>query len=299
MPSDAARPASHTDRVPSRASVRVAPQPEEHAGGELELVELSADHPGFSDADYRRRRNEIAQLAIDYVDGEPVPHVAYTEAEHAVWREVRSHLRALHERYACREYIEACELLPLDGEHLPQLDEVNTRLAAHQGFRLVPVAGLVSGRMFLSYLSRQTFLSTQYMRHPNAPLYTPEPDVIHELVGHAPTLAHPLFAHANELFGRAALRLDDDAMIGVARLYWYSLEFGVVRERGALKAVGAGLLSSVGELARFEEQAELQPFDAAAIAATPYDPTDYHSVLFVADDFASMVGALERYLDEA
>jgi phenylalanine-4-hydroxylase len=299
MPSDTARPAPHPDRIPSRASVRVAPQPEEHAGGEVELVELSADHPGFSDADYRRRRNEIARLALDYVDGEPVPRVAYTEAEHAVWREVRSHLRPLHERYACREYVEACELLRLDAERLPQLDDVNAMLTAHQGFRLVPVAGLVSGRMFLSYLSRQTFLSTQYLRHQNAPLYTPEPDIIHELVGHAPTLAHPLFAHANELFGRAALRLDDDAMVGVARLYWYSLKFGVVRERGALKAVGAGLLSSFGELGRFEDQAELRPFDARAIADTPYDPTDYQSLLFVAEDFPSMVGAIERYLDEA
>lgn len=287
------------DRVPSRSSVRVAPQPDEHAGGEVEIVELSADHPGFSDADYRRRRNEIARLALDYVDGKPVPHVAYTEEEHAVWREVWSHLRPLHLRYACREVLEAGERVRLDPQRVPQLADVNELLAAHHGFRLVPVAGLVSGRMFLSYLARRTFLSTQYMRHHNAPLYTPEPDVIHELVGHAATLAHPLFARASALFGEAALRLSDEAMVGVARLYWYSLEFGVVRERGALKAVGAGLLSSFGELGRFEASAELRPFDAAAVAATPYDPTDYQSVLFVADGLPAMVDEIERFLTKA
>lgn len=286
-----------SDRVPSCASVRVAPRPDEHAGGEVELVELSADHPGFSDPDYRRRRNEIARLALDYVDGGDVPRVVYTEAEHGVWREVWAHLRPLHARYACREYLEAGERVRLDPQNVPQLADVNTLLRARDGFRLAPVAGLVSGRMFLSYLARRTFLSTQYMRHHNAPLYTPEPDVVHELVGHACTLAHPSFTQVSELFGQAALRSDDEAMTAVARLYWYSLEFGLVRERGELKAVGAGLLSSYGELARFEERAELRPFDAKVIADTPYDPTDYQAVLFVADSFTSMVDDIARHLE--
>ncbi len=260
-------------------------------------MELSADHPGFSDPDYRRRRNEIARLALDYVDGQQVPRVVYTDAEHGVWREVWSHLRPLHARYACREYLEAGERVRLDPESVPQLADVNALLAGQNGFRLAPVAGLVSGRMFLSYLARRTFLSTQYMRHHNAPLYTPEPDVVHELVGHASTLAHPTFTRASELFGQAALRIDDDAMTAVARLYWYSLEFGLVREQGLLKAVGAGLLSSYGELARFEERSELRPFDAAAIAETPYDPTDYQAVLFVAESFTAMVDEIARYLE--
>lgn len=286
-----------SDRVPSCASVRVAPRPDEHAGGEVELVELSADHPGFSDPDYRRRRNEIARVALDYVDGRDVPRVVYTEAEHGVWREVWSHLRPLHARYACREYLEAGERVRLDPQNVPQLADVNTLLRAREGFRLAPVAGLVSGRMFLSYLARRTFLSTQYMRHHNAPLYTPEPDVVHELVGHASTLAHPSFTQVSELFGQAALRCDDEGMTAVARLYWYSLEFGLVRERGEIKAVGAGLLSSYGELARFEERAELRPFDAKVIADTPYDPTDYQAVLFVADSFTSMVDDIARHLE--
>jgi phenylalanine-4-hydroxylase len=286
------------DRVPSRSSVRVAPCPQDHAGGEVELVELSADHPGFSDADYRRRRNEIARLALDHVAGQPVAPVAYTDAEHGVWRDVWRHLAPLHARYACREYLEAGERVRLDRDRVPQLADVNTMLQGLDGFQLAPVAGLVSGRMFLSYLARRTFLSTQYMRHHNAPLYTPEPDVVHELVGHASTLAHPEFMRASELFGRAALRSNDEAMTAVARLYWYSLEFGLVRERGTIKAVGAGLLSSFGELAKFEERAELWPFDAATIAATPYDPTDYQAVLFVADSFTAMIDNIERYLDK-
>jgi len=273
------------------------PPPEKHAGGEIELVELSADHPGFFDATYRQRRNEIARLALNYVDGAPVPRVEYTPQEHAVWRDVCEHLKPLHERYACREYLDACTRIQLTPDRIPQLEDVNAMLATSGGFRFLPVAGLVSGTMFLSYLAQKTFLSTQYMRHHSVPLYTPEPDVVHELIGHSATLAQPLFAKANEMFGHAAVRLNDsDVMTGVARLYWYSLEFGLVREDGALKAIGAGLLSSFGELERFEKHASIRPFNPEEMAATPYDPTTYQSILYVGESFESMVEQLDRFL---
>ena len=140
------------------------------------------------------------------------------------------------------------------------------------------------------------FLSTQYMRHPSAPLYTPEPDVVHEMIGHAVSLANDDFALLNRRFGEVARTLPDEAMEPLIRAYWYSLEFGVIREGGALKVFGAGLLSSFGECGRFETEAKLAPFDLDVIAATPFDPTNYQNTLFVAPSFEAMKHALLDWL---
>src|SRR5258708_18477468 len=203
-----------------------------------ELLQLDTDHPGFHDAVYRRRRNEIARAALDYREG-PVPEIAYTEQEHEVWAEVWRHLDPLHERYACRAYREASQRIALSRQRIPQLTEVNATIHPLLGFSMVPVAGLVAAKAFLSKLGHDVFLSTQYMRHHSVPLYTPEPDVVHELIGHAATFAHEKFVRLNRAFGEAALRADDELMMErIGRLYWYTLEFGVVREGDSLKVFG-------------------------------------------------------------
>lgn len=277
--------------------------PEVHAGGRSGLVEMEADHPGFHDLAYRQRRDHIAQAAFDYRDGNPVPVVDYTEVEHGAWREVWAHLHPLHERYACGAYQWTAARVGLPRDRIPQLGEVNARIEPIHGFRMLPVAGLVAAGTFLSYLSRGVFLSTQYMRHHSVPLYTPEPDVIHELVGHAATFADEGFARINRLFGQAALRAvkkEDDALVErIARLYWYTLEFGVVGEGGRNKVYGAGLLSSFGELGRFETEARLLPFDAEAVAGTPYDPTAYQGTLFRADNLDTVFAECAAWLTRA
>jgi phenylalanine-4-hydroxylase len=261
------------------------------------LVELDADHPGLNDPDYRRRRNEIARTAVDYRGIGPVPAVAYTDDEQEVWREVWRHLDPLHQRYACRAYLEAAARVALSRKVIPQLHEVNARIEPLQGFRMVPVAGLVTAKAFLEKLGEGVFLSTQYMRHHSVPLYTPEPDVVHELIGHAATFTHPQFAELNRAFGGAALRVDPRRIESIGRLYWYTLEFGVVREAGALKVYGAGLLSSFGELGRFETEEGLAGWDVDRIANTPYDPSRYQEQLFVAPSFEQMVADVTRWLD--
>ncbi len=261
-----------------------------------ELVQLDGNHPGFRDPGYRQRRNAIAQLALDYREG-PVPDVGYTDEEQEVWRHVWAHLDPLHSRRACREVREAQALVPLDRRRIPQLSEVNRALAPLTGIRLVPVAGLVSPRQFMLRLGEGAFLATQYMRHHSRPLYTPEPDVIHELVGHAATLGHPRFAALNRRFGALAERAGEHEILGLIRVYWYTLEFGLVREAGELKAYGAGLLSSYGELETFDQRAELRPLDLDLVAATPFDPSDYQRWLYVADSFDAMETALEDWLE--
>ena len=199
-------------------------------GGENELVKLDPDHPGFRDPSYRARRDAIARLALEYREGEPPPLVAYTDQEHAVWKTVWENLEPLHRSRAIREWREGTEELSLDKRAVPQLVEIDERLKA-PGMQMLPVAGLISARGFLSCLGRGVFLSTQYMRHHSRPLYTPEPDVIHELIGHATSFFDPDYVRLSRLFGEAALVADAPTLARLERVYWYTLEFGVARER--------------------------------------------------------------------
>jgi len=263
-----------------------------------QLVALDPDHPGFRDPIYRARRNAIAKLALDHREGTPPPFVAYTEQEHEVWRTVWEHLTPLHAARAVREWRAAADRLQLDRTWVPQLAEVN-ELTRHPGIEMLPVAGLINADGFLSALGRGVFRSTQYMRHHSVPLYTPEPDVVHELVGHATSFLAPEIVALSRSFGEVALRADPATMQQLERLYWYTLEFGVALEDGELKAYGAGLLSSFGELGELGARARLLPFDPEIMAQTPYDPTAYQSRLFVAPSFSDMVRQLEAWLAAA
>lgn len=261
-----------------------------------DLVALDRDHPGFRDPVYRERRNLIARLAIEHRPGDPLPIVEYSPEENEVWRISLETLVPLHAERACRAFLERWPLLGFTPTRIPQLAEMDRLLRDLSGIGLRPVAGLVSPRTFLSELADGRFLSTQYVRHHSTPLYTPEPDVIHELVGHAAALAHPAFAGINRLFGEAAKVASEAEMEALTYAYWWTVEFGVVREDGELKALGAGLLSSFGELGRFRTEAELVPFSVERAGATPYDPTDYQPQLFVAESTEAMLGELERWL---
>ena len=267
------------------------------AGGSAELVELDQDHPGFRDALYRRRRNQIAQLAMNFQEGDPIPVVEYTPVEHGVWETVWRELTPVHQARACRRYLDALEVLNFDTSHVPQLSEVNAILADRGGIQFLPVAGLVSAQAFLNYMGRGVFLSTQYIRHASKPLYTPEPDVVHELIGHAVTLADPELCQLNRRFGEASVNApSDEALARIARLYWYTIEFGAVMEHGEIRAYGAGLLSSFGELDRFATRAELRPLDPSHAMAREYDPTDYQAVVYVADSLERMAEQVEEAL---
>jgi phenylalanine-4-hydroxylase len=266
------------------------------ANDTTQLVELDRDHPGFRDPAYRARRDEIARLALEHRAGQPAPVVEYTPQEHAVWRTALEHLEPLHARYATRAFLARWPDLAFERGRIPSFAEVNARLATATGFRLAPVAGLVTPKVFMLHLAADEFLATQYIRHHSAPLYTPEPDVIHELVGHAALLADPAFARVNRLFGEATRVADDATIERLIRVYWYALEFGVVEEAGGHRVVGAGLLSSYGELGRFTTAPVVRPFDLDAMAATPFDPTTYQATLFAAPSAERLLADLEAWL---
>jgi phenylalanine-4-hydroxylase len=260
------------------------------------LVKLDPDHPGFKDPDYRNRRNQIAQIALSYVPGAPIPSAPYTEQEHLVWQTIWKALGPAHRKHACAEYLECVRKLSFDTNRIPQLADVSQKIEAISGFRLEPVAGLVEPRVFLESLASGVFLCTQYIRHYSTPLYTPEPDVAHEIIGHAITLASPRFAEINRLFGEAVKRTTDSQELDrLAKVYWFTIEFGVLREGEEVKAYGTGLLSSAGELEEMHK-AELRPLDLAAASRHNYDPTHYQSVLFCASSFIELCSSLREFL---
>ncbi len=268
----------------------------ETAADRKAVVQLDPDHPGFRDEGYRARRNQIARIAMEYQPGMPVPDAPYTPQEHQVWRAIREALEPAHQKHACAEYLECIRRLDLPWERIPQMREVTARVQAISGFRLEPVAGLVEPRVFLESLADGVFLSTQYIRHHSTPFYTPEPDVVHEVVGHAVILASERMAELNRLVGQAVKRTSSaEALERLARVYWFTIEFGVLREDGRLKAYGTGLLSSAGELEAMHG-AELRPLDLEAAARQEYDPTKFQPVLFCADSFETMFETLKDYL---
>lgn len=274
----------------------VAVKTDEAAPDRNTIVQLDPDHPGFRDQEYRARRNRIAQIAMAYQPGDPIPDAPYTADEHEVWRAIWQALQPAHQAHACAEYRAALHRLSFDPHRIPQLREVNEKVHAISGFRLEPVAGLVQPRVFLENLANGVFLCTQYIRHHSTPLYTPEPDVVHEIVGHGVTLASESLAELNRLFGEAVKRTTQpDALEQLSRVYWFTIEFGVLREDGEVKAYGTGLLSSAGELEEMRG-AELRPLDLDAVAQQQYDPTHFQPVLFCADSFESMCVALRKYL---
>jgi phenylalanine-4-hydroxylase len=260
------------------------------------IVPLDPDHPGFRDREYRDRRNAIANIAMSYKPGSTIPAAPYTDLEHGVWKTIWEALGPAHREHACAEYLDCVDRLAFDPDRIPQLDEVSRKVEAISGFRLEPVAGLVEPRVFLESLARGVFLSTQYIRHHSTPLYTPEPDVAHEIIGHAVTLASTRLAELNRLFGEAVKRTEDASELDrLSRVYWFTIEFGVLRENGQIKAYGTGLLSSAGELSEMHK-AELRPLDINAAADHVYDPTHYQAELFCADSFDEMYETLKEFL---
>ncbi|EGD81433.1 phenylalanine hydroxylase [Salpingoeca rosetta] len=262
--------------------------------------DLKSDHPGFTDAEYRKRRAFFADIAINYKHGEPIPRVEYTADEIATWGQVFNKLTALYPTHACAEFNRVFPLLVENcgyrADNVPQLEDISQFLKDSTGFRLRPVAGLLSSRDFLAGLAFRVFHSTQYLRHKSKPLYTPEPDICHEILGHVPLFADKGFAEFSQEIGLASLGASDEDVTKLATVYWFTVEFGLCRQNGELKAYGAGLLSSFGELEYcLSDKPKVHPFEPEVTGVTEYPVTVYQPQYFVAESFASAKEKVRKF----
>lgn len=246
------------------------------------VVELADGHPGATDPAYRARRDATAAAALAWSPGRPVPRIDYTAEEDGTWAAVVAALLPRWRADAAASFLDGVDALDLPVDRVPQLDEVSARLHPLVGFRYHPVAGLAPLREFYRSFGDGIFHSTQYLRHHSRPLYTPEPDVCHEVLGHAHQLADPGVAALYRAVAAAASRLEAEASLRfVSRVFWHTAEFGLVQEGDRVAVWGAGLLSSAGELAAWR-QAEHRPVDLAAMGTSSYDITRFQEVLYVA-----------------
>jgi phenylalanine-4-hydroxylase len=259
--------------------------------------DLQSDHPGFNDQTYRERRGELARVAQEYVWDQPIPRIDYTANETETWGLVWDRMEDLLQTHACAEYLKSFQSMKehcgYSRDTIPQQQDITDYLLQKTGFRMRPVAGLLSSRDFLNGLAFRTFFSTQYIRHHSMPLYTPEPDICHELLGHAPMFADQDFADFSQEIGLASLGASDEDVQALAWCYWHSVEFGLCKEGDEVKAYGAGLLSSFGELeyacapyrpaGGTEDRPELKPWSPKVAGSTPFPITTYQPIYFVAE----------------
>jgi phenylalanine-4-hydroxylase len=256
-----------------------------------EINMLPIDHPGARDREYRARRDFIALLGKQYREDPQhiIPNVGYTPQETAIWRHVYDQLEETQRRRACSLYLESKRKLGISRDEIPQLRDLDKKLKEISNFHVAPIEGLVETRAFLSWLGKRTMLCTQYLRHHSRPDYTPEPDIVHEIIGHIPNFMNPDFADFSQYIGKGAVVANDKQLEQLGRLYWFTVEFGLVEEGDEVKAFGAGLLSSYSELEHaFGDKVERRKFDLEEVINTPYSYSDMQPVLFVIPSYARL-----------
>lgn len=227
---------------------------------------------------------------MNYKHGDPIPKIEFTEEEIKTWGTIFRELNKLYPTHACREYLRNLPLLSkycgYREDNVPQLEDVSNFLKERTGFSIRPVAGYLSPRDFLSGLAFRVFHCTQYVRHSSDPLYTPEPDTCHELLGHVPLLAEPSFAQFSQEIGLASLGASEETVQKLATCYFFTVEFGLCKQDGQLRVFGAGLLSSISELRHaLSGHAKVKPFDPKVACKQECLITSFQDVYFVSESF--------------
>jgi phenylalanine-4-hydroxylase len=216
---------------------------------------------------------------------------AYTPEAHALYRRLFERQAKLVPRYACPEWIAAIGRLDASRE-IPRFDDISGKLRAKTGWEIVPVPGLIPDEAFFTHLANRRFPVTVWLRKPEEFDYIVEPDVFHDFFGHVPLLFDRTYADHLHEYGKGGLKaMRLDAVKMLARLYWYTIEFGLVKAGSSVRAYGAGLLSSGGELAYCVEDPRPRrlPFDLERIMVTAYQIDRYQETYFVIDSFDQLM----------
>ena len=254
-----------------------------------ETLELEPGHPGLGDGGYVERRTALfARCREHRLAHLGPPLIDYTAEETRIWQEVTPKLDDLHRQHACSIYLDAKDALGISTRQIPQLRALSDRLRRETEMHLVPAEGPLAYRTFYGYIAQRGFPVTQFIRHGSHPEFTPEPDMIHDCLGHVPPLMNHDYAELLTLIGQAATATDDPLQVlALKRFSWYSIEFGLIEEAGGIKVFGAGILSSTGEIpfSVLSPDVRRRPFVTDEVIETDYDPAHMQDHLFVIPSF--------------
>ena len=260
-------------------------------------LELEPGHPGLGDEGYIQRRKELFALCRKHrLENLGPPLIDYNAEETRIWREVSPKLDELHLRYACQIYLNAKRELAITRDEIPQLRHLSDRVQGETNMHLVPAEGALPYRTFYEYIAQRGFPVTQFIRHGSHPEFTPEPDMIHDCLGHVPPLMNQDYAELVTLIGKAAATTRaGEQLLALKRFSWFSIEFGLIEEAGATKVFGAGILSSTGEIPYSINSPDVkrEPFVTDVVINTDYDPSRMQDHLFVAPSFPFLRHELE------
>ncbi|MDO7836650.1 phenylalanine 4-monooxygenase [Sphingobium sp. HBC34] len=224
----------------------------------------------------------------------PQDWASYSAAEHALWDRLFARQSALLPGRVAPEFLEGLEILRMTKPGIPDFAELSDRLMARTGWQVVAVPGLVPDRVFFEHLANRRFVAGRFLRTPEQIDYLQEPDVFHDVFGHVPLLANPIFADYMQAYGQGGLRADAlGAIDRLARLYWYTVEFGLIAQPDGLKLYGAGIVSSHGEslFALDDPSPNRLGFDLRRLMRTRYRIDDYQQSYFVIDSFEDLLRA--------
>jgi phenylalanine-4-hydroxylase len=227
----------------------------------------------------------------------------YSDDDHDVWGILYRRRMDQLRHNGSRIFLDGADLIGLDERRVPDLAAVNQRLWARTGWSAVPVTGFLAAPEFFRCLAERRFPTTVVVRTREQLDYLPEPDIFHDVFGHVPLHAHTVFADFLQAFGAVAAEAESEADIqAMARLFWFTVEFGLVREAGMVKVYGSGLISSHGDARNaLSDACERRPFSLDAVISQPFEIDRLQDVLFVVDDFEELFVATRearRRLDE-
>ena len=223
-------------------------------------------------------------------------YAAYTAEQHNVWAELVGRVLPQLERHASREYLEGFEIIGLERDRLPNLASVSARLAPRTGWNSTPVSGFLPAAAFFEMLANRRFPTTTWLRSSESLEYTPEPDIFHDVVGHVPMHAHPVFADFLEHYGRVCAAVEDAAVLEkLGRLFWYTVEFGLIHQENEIKVYGSGLISSHGECQNvIEGHCAVRDFSLDEVIQTPVKVDELHKLLFAVSSFDQIYQAMHE-----
>ena len=237
-------------------------------------------------------RGDYTQAAQDYAV--PQGHGAYTDAEHDRWRRLYERQVGLARKHAARAFLDGLERLDCAGG-IPDFEQASAVLSEATGWRIVAVPGFIPDEIFFDHLANRRFPVTRWIREEHELDYLVEPDVFHDFFGHVPMLLDPIFADFMAAYGAAGERAGAmDAVPMLARIYWYTVEFGLIRENGEIRAYGAGIVSSAGETVFSTTDPDVLrvAFDPVRIMRTAYAIDSFQSTYFVIDDLSQLITGL-------